>query len=237
MGAIHYGGTSFQDIPDLVNTDIIVLCTPIDRVITTLAELAKLVSPPTIITDVASVKGAIVAPALAIYPRFVGAHPMAGKETQGILSAEVGLFQDRTCVVCPSEPSATETVKQLWRSIGMHICECSPSAHDRAVAWISHLPVFISAVLIHSCQQEPDPEILKLSQSLASSGFRDTTRVGGGNPHLGQWMAEFNRTAILEALSSYQQHLGHLHSLIEQEKWQELCTLLENTHLDRQLFL
>jgi arogenate dehydrogenase (NADP+) len=237
MSAIHYGSTDFHAIPDLSHTDIIVLCTPIDRIIPCLRELAGLVSTKTIITDVASVKASIVPSAMQIYARFIGSHPMAGKESQGIRSAELGLFQGRTCVVCPGESQATDTVKQLWQSVGMTICECTPTDHDRAVAWISHLPVMISAALIHTCQNEPNLELRKLAQTLASSGFRDTSRVGGGNPHLGLCMAQCNREQLLHALTIYQTHLAQIKEWIELENWQALLSLLAQTALDRQLFL
>jgi arogenate dehydrogenase (NADP+) len=90
------------------------------------------------------------------------------------------------------------------------------------VAWISHLPVMVSAGLIHACINETDPAVLELAQQLASSGFRDTSRVGGGNPELGVMMARYNRGELLRSLQQYRTGLDQIISQIEQEDWNAL---------------
>ncbi|MFN9649645.1 MAG: prephenate dehydrogenase/arogenate dehydrogenase family protein, partial [Pseudanabaena sp.] len=193
-------------------------------------------------TDVGSVKSAIVEPASKTFAefgqRFVGSHPMAGNAFQGLLAAERNLFQNRPCVVTPSDDlEALEKVRSLWLSVGMNVIECSPEEHDRAVAMISHAPVMISASLIAACQEEDDAKVLKLAQTLASSGFRDTSRVGGGNPELGRLMAEYNQTAILRSLYTYQQSLQQVINLIESQEWDKLEAFLANTQRDRLFYV
>jgi arogenate dehydrogenase (NADP+) len=95
----------------------------------------------------------------------------------------------------------------------------------------------ISASLISACQGESDPAILHLAQCLASSGFRDTSRVGGGNPELGVMMAQYNQTALLRSLMAYRQQLDQMIDLIDQEKWPALNEQLQATKRDRELFL
>ena len=95
----------------------------------------------------------------------------------------------------------------------------------------------ISASLISACQGESDPAILHLAQSLASSGFRDTSRVGGGNPELGVMMAQYNQHALLRSLIAYRQQLDQVIDLIDQEKWPALNEQLQATKRDRELFL
>ena len=154
------------------------------------------------------------------------------------IAAEKQLFQARPCVVTFSvDFAALAKVRSLWQSVGMTIYECSPADHDRAVAMISHLPVMISAALIHSCQREGDHQVLQLAQNLASSGFRDTSRVGGGNPELGRLMAEYNRSALLQSLHRYQQSLQDIIALVENNQWQELEALLNITQSDRAYFV
>ncbi len=119
----------------------------------------------------------------------------------------------------------------------MNVIECSPEEHDRAVAMISHAPVMISASLIAACQEEDDAKVLKLAQTLASSGFRDTSRVGGGNPELGRLMAEYNQTAILRSLYTYQQSLQQVINLIESQEWDKLEAFLANTQRDRLFYV
>ena len=236
--AVNIASTDIVEIPDLDRTDIIVICTPIAAILPTIAALAPQLPSNVIFTDVGSVKAAIIEPASKICKRFVGSHPMAGTAFQGILAAERNLFKNRPCVITPStDIEAVEKVRSLWQSVGMNIYECSPEEHDRAVASISHLPVIVSASLIDACQNEEDKSVLKLAQNLASSGFRDTSRVGGGNPELGRLMAEYNQSALLRSLYTYQQSLQEVINLIENKQWQELEVLLANTQGDRPLYV
>ncbi len=252
IAAVNIASTNITDIPDLIldQTDIVVICTPIAAILPTITAIAPKLSSNVIFTDVGSVKVAIVEPATEICQqfnqRFVGSHPMAGTAFQGILAAERNLFLNRPCVVTPSVDreafeeafeEAFDKVRSLWQLVGMNVYECSPEAHDRAVAMISHAPVMISASLIASCQQEGDDSILKLAQNLASSGFRDTSRVGGGNPELGRLMAEYNQPAILRSLYTYQQSLQKTIGLIERKQWEELETFLASTQCDRNFYL
>ncbi|MEI6430512.1 MAG: prephenate/arogenate dehydrogenase [Pseudanabaena sp. ELA607] len=243
IGAVDQAAPSFAEIDHLLQTDLIVICTPIAAILPTLSQLAAIFAhqpQPPIITDVGSVKAAIVTGAKAIYPRFIGSHPMAGTAFQGINAAEYQLFHQRPCVITPTtdqNPQDIDLVESFWQLVGAHTLRCSPTAHDRAVAWISHLPVMISASLVAACIAEPDATIRTLAQNLASSGFRDTSRVGGGNPELGRLMAEYNRDALLNALAGYRQNLEHLTALIEASQWNELEAYLSQTQQMRPNYL
>jgi arogenate dehydrogenase (NADP+) len=105
------------------------------------------------------------------------------------------------------------------------------------VAWISHLPVMVSASLIDACMSETDPAVLELELHLASSGFRDTSRVGGGNPELGVMMAHYNKGSLWRSLVSYRHSLDQLIELLEQEDWQALERKLQQTQLQRSQFI
>jgi arogenate dehydrogenase (NADP+) len=244
IAAVGIASTNIADIPDriLAQTDIVVICTPIASILPTIIAIAPKLNSNVIFTDVGSVKVAIVEPAAKICQefnqRFVGSHPMAGTAFQGIVAAERNLFHNRPCVVTPSDDlEAVAKVRSLWQSVGMNVYECSPEEHDRAVAMISHAPVIISASLIAACQSESDQIVLKLAQNLASSGFRDTSRVGGGNPELGRLMAEYNQSAVLRSLKNYQQSLQEVIGLIENKQWKELEAFLVNTQCDRAFYL
>jgi arogenate dehydrogenase (NADP+) len=93
---------------------------------------------------------------------------------------------------------------------------------------ISHLPVLVSAGLLLACESASveDPELAPLLRRLASSGFADTSRVGGGNPELGMLMARGNREAVLRALGHYRQALEELERLVRDQRWPELLRLL-----------
>jgi len=222
------------------NADVVFICTPIGIVVNTIADLVPYLRDTTIVTDVASVKSAIVNKATILWPHFVGGHPMAGKAQAGLEAAEVHLFARRPYVLTPvpgTSPPALEQLKQLIGPLQSRYYQCSPQDHDQAVAWISHLPVMVSSSLIQACQQESDPAILSLARELASSGFQDTSRVGGGDPQLGTMMAQYNRTALLNVLEIYQDQLHQTIELIKQEDWASLSQRLSDTQAHRPDFL
>jgi arogenate dehydrogenase (NADP+) len=228
------------NLDSLATCEIIIICTPIDKILTTVELLAPHLSSTTIVTDAGSVKESIVAPATQIWPNFVGGHPMAGKAESGVAAAELGMFRHKPYVITPlpnTNPQAITKLQDLVKSLECRLFTASPTDHDRAVAWISHLPVMISSSLIHAGLVNCPPDLLQLAQGLASSGFRDTSRVGGGNPELGQMMAEYNRTALLESLRAYQQDLAATIQLIETNNWSELLAKLERTQAARPEFL
>ncbi|XQQ06001.1 MAG: prephenate/arogenate dehydrogenase [Leptolyngbya sp. IPPAS B-1204] len=224
------------DLGLMATAQVVFLCTPLAAMATTVDQLLPHLSPATILTDVGSVKASVVDWIAPRWPNFVGGHPMAGKAESGLDVAEAGLFVDRAYVLTPIETTpaaAVETVAALAQSLQCRVYYCQPEAHDRAVAWISHLPVMVSASLIAACAQEPDPTVLTLAQKLASSGFRDTSRVGGGTPELGIMMARYNQAALLKALSSYRQQLDQIIQEIEQNNWVALEQRLSFTQAER----
>ena len=109
--------------------------------------------------------------------------------------------------------------------------------HDQAVALISHMPVLVSAALLRAAGDERDPEIRALAQALASSGFADTSRVGGGNPDLGVAMASSNREAVLKALAAYRWSLEQLEDAVIKTNWDQLHKELTRTQHLRPGFL
>lgn len=237
MGAVQQGGT---DLALVRSASVVFLCTPLDQLAPTAQALSPYLGQESVVTDVGSVKTAIVRELESLCPSFVGGHPMAGKATAGLAVAQTDLFRHRPYVLTPTPLTpawALDQVIDLVQQLGAQMYRCSPQAHDRAVAWISHLPVMVSAGLIQACGQEPDPAIGKLAQTLASSGFRDTSRVGGGVPELGTLMARYNRSALLNALAEYQHQLGQLTACIEASDWPGLYQYLEQTQAAREAYM
>lgn len=236
-----------RDIVDDVSTDlrlmsaaeVVFLCTPLGAMGSTVEQLVPHLASTTVLTDVGSVKGAVVETIAPRWQNFVGGHPMAGLAESGLEAAVAKLFVDKPYVLTPiaSTPtSAVTIVADLVQSLQSRIYHCSPEEHDRAVAWISHLPVMVSAGLIAACMQEPEPAVRDLAQKLASSGFRDTSRVGGGNPELGVMMAKYNRQALRQSLYAYRQQLDQFIQQIEQEDWTWLEEQLTQTQQARPQF-
>ena len=228
------------DLALLADTDLIFICTPIAHIRSTVSQLIPHISLTTILTDVGSVKAAIVQEITPMWRNFVGGHPMAGTAESGIEAALHGLFAGNPYVLTPTDttpPDAIALVESIVRPLQVRLYQCQPEAHDRAVAWISHLPVMVSASLIAACLSETDPDVLKLAQALASSGFRDTSRVGGGNPELGMMMARYNRPEMLRSLLAYREQIDRLIDKIDHEDWTPLEETLKQTQSARPKFV
>jgi arogenate dehydrogenase (NADP+) len=224
----------------LASADVVFVCTPIGAIVPTVQQLIPHLSPDAVITDVGSVKTVVVEQIAPLWHNFVGGHPMAGTADSGIEAAIPGLFAGNPYVLSPIEttpPNAVKRVEEIVRSLTSRVYFCRPEDHDRAVAWISHLPVMVSASLIDTCMSETEPAVLELAQQLASSGFRDTSRVGGGNPELGMMMARYNRACLLRSLVSYRHSLDQFIELLKQEDWQGLEDKLQHTQSQRPQFL
>ncbi|MEB3173824.1 MAG: prephenate/arogenate dehydrogenase [Cyanobacteriota bacterium] len=228
------------DLESLGKAEVIFLCTPIAKLLPSLEILIPHLRPGAVVTDVGSVKTAITLEGEKLWPNFVGGHPMAGTAEKGIEAARVNLFDQAPYVLTPTErtaPEALAKLEDLIADLNVRIYRCSPEAHDQAVAWISHLPVMISAALISACGREPDPEISRLAQTLASSGFRDTSRVGGGNPELGVMMAQYNQAALVEVIGFYQDQLARVKAMIRDSDWAGVEAFLQQTQTARPLFV
>lgn len=229
-----------MDFAIFKEAEVIFICTPIAAILPTVNQLIPVLNPSTVLTDVGSVKVPVVEAITPLWSNFVGGHPMAGNSECGIEAAQTNLFVSKPYVLTPvaSTPlAAVAVVENIVKSLRAKIYHCTPQAHDRAVSWISHLPVIISGSLIAACQSEANPEVLTLAQNLASSGFRDTSRVGGGNPELGLMMAHYNRDELLRSLQYYRHNLDGLINLIEQKNWVELEQQLQSNHAARSHFV
>ncbi|MEG4086071.1 prephenate/arogenate dehydrogenase [Microcoleus sp. POL10_C6] len=217
--------------------DVVFICTPLGLIEPIVRELVPYLSPDTIVTDVGSVKTPIVQAVSSLWPNFVGGHPMAGTAESGIEAAIPDLFVGRPYVVTPTAQTPTfavDKVEEIARLLGAKVYRCEPIKHDRAVAWISHLPLMASATLVAACDREGDRDIVNLAQHLASSGFRDTSRVGGGNPELGVMVAKYNREELLRSLSIYRDSLDEFITDIEAQNWQALEHKLKLTQQARE---
>ena len=225
----------------LEGCDLVVLALPLDRLLEPDPALLAALPSRAVVTDVGSVKGPVLALWQGLVPRFVASHPMAGTAEAGVEAGVRGLFQGRPWVVTPgpgTDPTALVVVRRLAEALGARWLCCGAEAHDRAVALISHLPVLVGAALLDAANrggvQAGDAELVR---ALASSGFADTTRVGGGNPELGTLMARCNRAALLEALSLYRGALDDLEQQVREGQWQGLAAALAQGQALRPEFL
>ncbi|TAF08937.1 MAG: prephenate/arogenate dehydrogenase [Nostocales cyanobacterium] len=228
------------DLLLLASAEVVFICTPIGLIVPQVEQLVAHLPETTIVTDVGSVKTPIVKALSPLWNNFIGGHPMAGNTDAGIEAAQRNLFVNRPYVLTPIDTTPTSAItvlEEIVRSLGSIIYHCQPEKHDRAVSWISHLPVIVSASLMAACLSESDPEIFQLAQNLASSGFRDTSRVGAGNSELGVMMAQYNRQALVNSLHQYRQNLDTFIHIIEKEQWELLEDKLKLNQQHRPKFL
>jgi arogenate dehydrogenase (NADP+) len=230
----------------LADCRLVVLALPLDQLLNPDPALLAALPPQAVVTDVGSVKEPVLEGWRYRHPRFVASHPMAGTAEAGVEAGMAGLFVDRPWVATPdsdTDPAALAAVQALAESVGARWLCCEPAQHDRAVALISHLPVLVSAALLQTADRQARgagmgaANLSGLVRALASTGFADTTRVGGGNPTLGTLMARCNRTALREALAGYRRELEGLEARLEQGDWNGLQAELEECRLLRPDFL
>lgn len=211
--AIDYGAgrrAQPEDEPSLV----VVAVPPDETVDVVAAELAAF--PAALVTDVASVKAAILAELQstgADIARYLGSHPMAGRERGGPISARADLFLGRPWVVCPHEgttPEQLRAVEDLALDLGALIVEMTPEEHDRGVAVVSHVPQLVSSLLAARLSAASDTAV-----GLAGQGLRDTTRIASSNPDLWVQILAANAVATGEVLRTYRDDLDALISALD----------------------
>jgi arogenate dehydrogenase (NADP+) len=216
----------------LSSSDLVILSLPIPALLAPESTLLESIPGSAVVTDVGSVKQPVLEVWRSLHPRFVASHPMAGTASAGVEAGQAGLFRGRPWIATPeagTDPAALDVVRSLAQCLGSRWHTASAEQHDQAVALISHMPVLVSAALLRTAGDERDPEIRQLAQSLASSGFSDSTRIGGGNPDLGVAMASSNSAAVLKALAAYRWSLEQLEDAVLRNNWQQLHRELQRT--------
>jgi prephenate dehydrogenase len=176
LKAIDSGSTRL-DI--LAGCDLIILAAPVETIIKQIEEIRRIVSPGCIVIDVASTKEKVVAAAGKRFARFVGCHPLAGSEKRGIESARPDLFENAPCIITPvkkTERAALTAVIRLWKALGSTTVLLDPRTHDRALAYMSHLPHVIAFGLMAATPSK--------YLDLAPQSFRDITRIASSSPEL-----------------------------------------------------
>ena len=224
----------------LADCELIILALPLDQLLQPSEALINALPTSAVITDVGSVKEPVLKIWQGLHQNFVASHPMAGTNESGVEAGREGLFKQRPWVATPdakTNKDALRMVSQIAIDLGAQWIETEPKRHDQAVALISHLPVLVSAALLKTLGNEENPAMISLAKQLASSGFADTTRIGGGNPNLGLAMARNNTAAIINALKSYQKNLNDFEKALLTKDWSQVKFELEQTKQLRPKFL
>lgn len=200
--------------------DFVVLATPVDTYERHLKDWGGCLEPGAIVSDVGSVKGRLVELAenlVSERARFVGAHPIAGKEKTGVGAGSATLFKGARCIVTPTQrtdPRALETVRAVWEAAGSAVLAMDPYLHDQVLGAVSHLPHVAAFSLINALtevQERLGSDLLAYS----GGGLRDTTRIAASSPEMWRDVLLWNRENLVEFIEVYERHLAHLKQLIE----------------------
>lgn len=222
VGAVT--NTSIDLAKGVAEAELIVVCTPVGRIVDFVRQTAEHCPEGTLITDAGSTKQTIVEALDGTLPRgvrFLGSHPLAGSEKTGCAHASADLFEGRVAILTPTLNTRAEDFDQLehfWAQLGSVVIQMSPVEHDRALALTSHLPHAVAAVLAAML-----PESLF---RLTGAGFHDTTRIAAGDAELWQQIFLANRTNVLAALDQYAHRLHALRTALEQQDKAALENLL-----------
>ena len=207
-----------SDMPSVIKgADIIVIATPVLTVKDIFTEIAAHMPKGAIVTDVSSTKAEVMKWAGECLPDkacFIGGHPMAGKEASGIAAADADLF--RGCTYCLIPGSNVKHVQRgkmedMVKAVGAKPFYIDAQEHDEIVAAVSHLPHLLSVALVSATVENPRWTAMS---RLASSGYRDTTRLASGDPRMSRDICLTNRELIVEALDRYIDSLKELRRLV-----------------------
>lgn len=180
--------------------DLVVLAAPPLACLDLLDRLAAMPLPPdAVVTDVASTKRAITARAASLGLRFVGGHPMAGREVTGYAAADADLFEGRPWIVTDGPAVDRERVEALATAVGARIVAMEPDQHDAAVAAVSHLPLVLSAALVEAVAGSRTAG-RDDGRRLAAGGWASMTRVARGDSEMGAGILATNHDHVAARL-------------------------------------
>jgi prephenate dehydrogenase len=226
IGAIDDGSRSLNIIK---GADLVVLATPVDTIIKLASRISGLIDKKCVVIDVGSTKEKISARLSAIFPGYVGTHPLAGSEKRSIAHAHSGLFRGSLCILTPTDSTDKKALAKavnLWLGVGAKTIDLLPRDHDKALSFVSHLP----HIAAFSLMQSVPGEFLKFG----ASGLRDTTRIAASDS--GIWADIFlsNAANILRASESFKKNISDITKAIAARDKAKLTRILNSAKIKRE---
>jgi cyclohexadieny/prephenate dehydrogenase len=211
----------------VAGADLVVFATPLSAYAELAVRVAPTLKPGAIVTDVGSVKAAVIRdlqPLLAATVHLVPGHPVAGTEHSGPESGFAELFRDRWCILTPppdTDPEAVAKITELWELAGMRVTTMLPDHHDMVLAMTSHLPHLIAYTIVGTAMALSD-DLKSEVIAFSAGGFRDFTRIAASDPVMWRDIFVKNREAVLDILQRFTEDLTALQRAI---RWGEADTL------------
>ena len=218
--------------------DHVILCVPIGAYEAVTKAMREALEPGAIVSDVGSVKGAVVAqvqPHLPPGVHFVPAHPVAGTEHSGPDSGFATLFHNRWCILTPpdgTDEQAVGKVREFWAAMGANVEVMTPQHHDLVLAITSHVPHLIAYNIVGTAadlETVTQSEVIKFS----AGGFRDFTRIAASDPTMWRDVFLHNREAVLEMLARLNEDIAYLARAIRWGEGDKLFDLFSRTRAIR----
>jgi len=224
-GAIDSGSTS---IDILAGCDLIILAAPVNVILSQIGDIKKITGADCLVIDVASTKAMVVAKAGAAFKHFIGCHPLAGSEKQGISNARGDMFAGAQCIITPvknTDRNSLRIVKTLWKKLGAEIKLLDPRTHDKILAFMSHLPHIAAYALVETVPAE--------YLEYVTPSFRDITRVASSSPELWTDICLTNRSSLLRAIDLYAQKLGKIRAALNDGNTKQINIILQHAQKKR----
>ncbi len=219
----------------VIDADLVVLCTPVLTMPELVNGLMHNLKDGCIVTDVGSTKaflaeevGAVLVDSPAL---FIGSHPMAGSEKNGIEASTANLYEGARVIVAPGagvDPEKTKRVVEFWKKMGADVSKMTPQAHDEIIARTSHLPHLVAASLM-ACIDRDGQDIVPF----CGPGVRDVTRIAEGSELIWHDIVKSNCDAILNELNIFGDQIDGLKELIKQKDFDAVRSLLAESREKR----
>lgn len=232
---------AYDDVTDdpakaLAQATLAVIAVPLSGFRAVFAQLAEHGRPGLTITDVGSTKASVIEDAKASFDdlsRIIGAHPMAGSEKAGPTAGDADLFVGKPCILTlagSEQADAVDLVTRMWQTLGMQMMTMTPLEHDRQAAVVSHLPHLAAVMLVQVAEQLG-------GLGLASTGYRDTTRLASSNPPMRADILLANRQAVIASLDAFGQRVAALRELLTRGDRQAILQSLDDARNARDQWL
>jgi|LakMenE01Jun11ns_1017448.scaffolds.fasta_scaffold9955866_6 prephenate dehydrogenase len=211
--------------PAALDADLVIACTPVQCIASDLLAASQWAKPSTLLTDVGSTKQAIVSELEGKIRKglFVGSHPLAGSEKSGAEHSKESLLEKRLVLITPTNSTHPEAIQQataLWSALGANVREIPAQKHDDILAQTSHLPHLIASALAAQTSTE--------HLDFVAAGWRDCTRIAGGDPELWCQILRENRLPVLRAVENFAKVLSEWQSALELDQPDQILNLLSS---------
>jgi len=223
------------------DADMVFVAVPLGAMRDTFERIRGHLAPAAVITDGGSVKGSVVADAVAVFggvpPRFVPGHPIAGTERSGVGASFPELYQNRRVILTPlpeTEPDAVAKVRTMWQTVGAEVSDMGVAHHDEVLAATSHLPHMLAFGLVDALARMRDnDEIFRY----AAGGFRDFTRIASSSPVMWRDICMANAEALSAMLARFGEEMTDLADSIRRRDGDHLMDIFSRAKAARDRFI